>query len=71
MRNIVLRRTLILSVVSSMCFTVGIAYGITTGDKTLMIMSLIICIVNIYKIWDLKRIEKKNKYIIIQCLFDL
>lgn len=28
-------------------------------------MSVIICAVNIYKIWELNRIEKKNKYIMI------
>ena len=65
MKNIVLRRILTLAVISTLCFVVGIAYGIATGDKMLMAMSIIICVVNLYKIWDLKRIEKKNKYIMI------
>lgn len=65
MKNIVLRRIITLGVISALCFVVGIAYGIATGDKMLIMMSVIICIVNLYKIWDLKRIEKKNKYIIL------
>lgn len=65
MKNIVLRRILTLAVISTLCFVVGIAYGVATGDKMLMAMSIIICAVNLYKIWDLKRIEKKNKYIMI------
>ena len=65
MKNIVLRRILTLAVISTLCFVVGIAYGVATGDKMLMAMSIIICVVNLYKIWDLKRIEKKNKYTMI------
>ncbi|MBR6646976.1 MAG: hypothetical protein IKL09_05615 [Clostridia bacterium] len=65
MRNIILRRIITLSAISILCFVVGIAYGIATGDKILMMMSAVICVVNVYKIWDLKRIEKKNKYIIL------
>ncbi len=65
MKNIVLRRMLTLSAISVLCFAVGIAYGIATGDKMLMMMSVIICVVNVYKIWDLKRIEKKTMYIVL------
>lgn len=65
MKNIVLRRMLTLSTISVLCFAVGIAYGIATGDKMLMMMSVIICVVNVYKIWDLKRIEKKTMYIVL------
>lgn len=65
MKNIVLRRILTLAVICTLCFVVGIAYGIATGDKMLMIMSGIICAVNVYKILDLRRIEKKNKYIVL------
>ena len=65
MKNIVLRRIITLSAISILCFVVGIAYGIATGDRLLMMMSVIICIVNGYKMWDLKRTEKNNKYIIL------
>lgn len=65
MKNIVLRRILSIAVISVLCFVVGIAYGIAVGDKMLMTMSIVICIVNLYKIWDLKRIEKRHAYIII------
>ena len=68
MKNIVLRRIITLGVISALCFVVGIAYGIATGDKMLIMMSVTICAVNLYKIWDLKRIEKKNKYIILSGL---
>ena len=65
MKNIVLRRIIALSAISILCFVVGIAYGIATGDRFLMMMSIIICAVNTYKMCDLKRIEKNNKYIIL------
>ena len=65
MKNIVLKRILILSVICVICLVVGIAYGIMTGDKTLVIMSVVICAVNAFKIWDIKTIEKRNAYIMI------
>ena len=70
MKNIVLKRMLILTAISIMCLVAGIAYGVANDDKMLMVMSIIICAVNLYKIWDLKRIETKNRYIMIsgKCL---
>lgn len=70
MREIIIRKTVTLSVIGIMCLIVGIAYGAATKDKTLMIMSVIICTANIYKILELHRIEKQNNYIIIsgRCL---
>lgn len=65
MKDIVLKRIMILATISIICFVVGIAYGIATGDKLLIIMSMIICVVNVYKIWDIRNIEKKNKYILL------
>ena len=65
MKNIILKRTITLAAISTLCLVVGIAYGIASGDKILMIMSVIICSVNLYKIWDIRRIEKKNKYVLI------
>ena len=65
MKNIVIKCVLTLSVISFICLVVGIAYGVVTGDRTLVIMSVIICFVNIFKIWDIKTLEKKNGYIMI------
>ena len=65
MKNILLRRIIALSAINILCFVVGIAYGLATGDRLLMMMSIIICAVNTYKMCDLKRIEKNNKYIIL------
>jgi len=70
MRDIVIRKTLTLSAIAILCLIVGISYGIVTKDKTLMIMSGIICIVNVYKIFELQQISKKEKYMIVsgRCL---
>ena len=70
MRNIVLRRIFALIIISILCFLIGFACFIATGDKVLMIMSIIICTVNEYKMWELTRIEKGEKYIVLsgKCL---
>lgn len=70
MRDIIIRKTLSLSAIGIMCLIVGIAYGIATKDRTLMIMSLIICMVNIYKVFEIHRINKQNKFTVIsgRCL---
>ena len=65
MNNIVLKRIFTLIAINILCIVVGVAYGVHTGDKMLIVMSIIICVVNLYKIYELRRIQKKNKYIII------
>ncbi len=65
MRDIVIRKTLTLSAITILCLIVGIAYGLATKDKTLMIMSCIICVVNIYKMFELHQISKKEKYVVV------
>ena len=66
MKRIVLRRIIALSAISALCLTAGLAYGIATGDKILVIMSVIICMVNVFKMWNLKNVEKHRKYIVIE-----
>ena len=66
MKNIVLRKIIGLTVISVLCLIVGIAYMVSQGDKTLIIMSIIICSVNMYKIWDIRQIEKTNKFFVIK-----
>lgn len=70
MRDIVIRKTLTLSAIAILCLIVGIAYGLATRDRTLMIMSGIICVVNIYKIFELQQISKKERYVVVsgRCL---
>lgn len=70
MRDIVIKKTLTLSAIAILCLIVGIAYGLATKDRTLMIMSGIICIVNVYKIFELQQISKKEKYVVVsgKCL---
>jgi len=65
MKEIIIKRIIVLALIGILCLVTGMAYGIATGDKTLIIMSLIICIVNGYKVWDIKQTEKKGKYIIV------
>lgn len=70
MRDIVIKKTLTLSTIAILCLIIGIAYGLTTKDRILMIMSGIICVVNIYKIFELHQISKKEKYVVVsgKCL---
>ncbi len=70
MKDIIHKKTILLSAISIMCVIVGIAYGIKSKDKILMIMSVIICGVNIFKIFELRNIYNQNKYMIIsgRCL---
>ena len=70
MRDIIIKKTITLSAIGIMCLIVGIAYGLAAKDKILMIMSVIICAVNIYKILGLCMIENNNKYTVIsgRCL---
>lgn len=70
MRDIVIKKTIVLSAIAIMCLVVGLAYGISTQDKILVVMSCIICVVNVYKIIDLFHIYKKEKYAVVcgQCL---
>ena len=70
MRDIIIRKTLTLSAVGLICLIVGMTYGIITKDKMLMLMSVIICIANMYKVFELQRIKKQKKYTVIsgRCL---
>lgn len=65
MREIIFRKTLTLSVIGILCLIVGLSYGIVTKDKLFIVMSLIIFVVNIYKILELHRIVKKGKYMVV------
>lgn len=70
MRDIVIKKTIVLSAIAIMCLVVGLAYGVAAQDRILMIMSGIICTVNVYKIYELFQIFKKEKYTVLcgQCL---
>lgn len=63
MKNIILKKIIILSLVSLVCITIGVTYGIITNDRVFVIMSSLIGVVNVYKIWDLHKIGKDKKYI--------
>ena len=60
MRDIVIKKTIVLSAIAIMCLVVGLAYGVAAQDRILMIMSGIICTVNVYKIYELFQIFKKE-----------
>ena len=65
MEEIVQRKTLTLSLVSAMCLLIGVIYGIATKDRVLIIMSLVICAINVYKIFELRKIEKEGNYTVL------
>lgn len=70
MREIVIKKTIILSVIGIMVFLIGLVYGITGKDEMIIILSTIICSANICKVVSLNRIHKENKYTVItgRCL---
>ena len=70
MDNIVSKKIVSLSLVSILCLLLGFSYGIGAGDSIIVIMSIIICVVNLCKMIYLKRIVKSKKYIMIsgRCL---
>lgn len=65
MSNIILKKSAALLGIGIIFLTVGIAYGVLTGDKLFVIMSIIICAVNSYKVFELKRIEHNKEYDVI------
>lgn len=65
MREIVMRKSILLSAIGIICLALGTTYGLMTKDKIMVIMSIIIFAVNIYKIFELNKIEKKKEYIVI------
>lgn len=65
MKEIVFRKTLILSAIGLLCLIFGTVYGVVSKDRVLIIMSVAICVVNLYKIVEIRKIENENKYIVI------
>ena len=65
MKDVVIRKSIILSAIAAICIIAGTAYGIVIKDKIIVVMSFIICTVNIYKVFELNRIEKDHNYIVI------
>lgn len=65
MRDITVRKTLTLSAIGILCLIFGVVYGIMTKDRLLIIMSAVICCINLYKVVELRKIEKDNKYVIL------
>lgn len=63
MKNIILKKIIILSLVSFVCLSVGVIYGLVIKDRVFIIMSSLICLVNVYKIWELHMLDKNKKFI--------
>lgn len=63
MRDITVRKTIILSAIGILCLLFGIVYGIITKDRLLIIMSAVIFCINLYKVIELRKIEKDKKYV--------
>lgn len=65
MKSIIFKKILTLLAVCILFLTVGTVYGILTRDKLFIVMSVIIAVVNFYKIIALRRIEREEKYYVI------
>ena len=65
MSNIIFKKSMALIGIGVLFLIVGTVYGLFSGDRLFVIMSTVIFSVNVYKAFELRKIEKENKYITI------
>lgn len=65
MNNIIFKKSMALIGIGVLFLIVGAVYGLLSGDGVFVVMSTVIFAVNIYKVFELRKIEKENKYTIV------
>lgn len=65
MNNILFKKSMALIGIGVLFLIVGAVYGLLSGDGVFVVMSTVIFAVNIYKVFELRKIERENKYITI------
>lgn len=65
MSNIIFKKSMALIGIGVLILIVGAVYGLLSGDRLFVIMSAVIFSVNVYKVFELRKIEKENKYTIV------
>ena len=65
MNNIIFKKSMALIGIGVLFLIVGAVYGLLSGDGLFVVMSAVIFAVNIYKVFELRKIEKENKYTVV------
>lgn len=65
MNNIIFKKSMALIGIGVLSLIVGAVYGLLSGDGLFAVMSAVIFAVNIYKVFELRKIEKENKYTVV------
>jgi len=63
MKNIFIRKIMVLSMIGFGALAIGLVYGIITSDKIFIGLSVAVMFVCLYRIYDLYDISKKKNYI--------
>ena len=65
MNNIIFKKSMALIGIGVLFLIVGAVYGLLSGDGLFIGMSTVIFAVNVYKVFELRKIVRENKYIVI------
>lgn len=65
MNNIIFKKSMALIGIGVLFLIVGAVYGLLSGDRVFVVMSAVIFAVNVYKVFELRKIEKENKYTVV------
>ena len=65
MNNIIFKKSMALIGIGVLFLIVGAVYGLLSGDGVFVVMSAVIFAVNIYKVFELRKIERENKYTVV------
>lgn len=65
MNNIIFKKSMALIGIGVLFLIVGAVYGLLSGDGLFVVMSAVIFAVNVYKVFELRKIVRENKYIVI------
>ena len=66
MSNIIFKKSMALIGIGVLFLMVGAVYGLLSGDRLFVVMSAVIFSVNVYKVFELRKIVRENKYIVYQ-----
>lgn len=65
MNNIIFKKSMALIGIGVLFLIVGAVYGLLSEDRLFVVMSMVIFSVNVYKVFELRKIEKENKYTVV------
>ena len=65
MSNIIFKKSMVLIGIGVLFLIVGAVYGLLSEDRLFVVMSTVIFSVNVYKVFELRKIEKENKYTVV------